>query len=259
MGVRFAWVLLPVYFRASSRRCGWRLWTARSVRNGTDGRDGLVAVGPRLAGGRTRAVVMSSWGGFGQGLPFLWPLRATMVSWPSRVSVWTTRNSTRSAREISASWAWLRKKMAGGITASHGRDTDADEVQRSKELIVMGRRTRKLSVQCFTFVTATKRSLAKASIDPRFTSLLDSEDLKVMSTDQEWIHDGWLLHIDFSRTLTTRENFYFYCFHLARRKGIDATRSSRIAAWGQVDRDSQKTITKKGTLIKEFHSFLYEG
>jgi hypothetical protein len=32
--------------------------TARSVRNGTDGRDVLVAVWPRLAGGRTRAVVM---------------------------------------------------------------------------------------------------------------------------------------------------------------------------------------------------------
>jgi hypothetical protein len=31
--------------------------------------------------------------------------------------------------------------------ASYGRDTDDDEVQRSKELTVMGRKTRKLSVQ----------------------------------------------------------------------------------------------------------------
>jgi hypothetical protein len=82
------------------------------------------------------------------------------------------------------------KRWRGGVTASHGRDTEADEVQRSNELIVMERRTRKLSVQRFTFAAATKRSLAKASIDPRCTSLLDSKDLKVMSTDQERIHDG---------------------------------------------------------------------
>jgi hypothetical protein len=48
------------------------------VRNGTDGRDGLVVVWPRLAGGRTRAVVMPSSDGhgafalavMGKGLPF---------------------------------------------------------------------------------------------------------------------------------------------------------------------------------------------
>jgi hypothetical protein len=48
------------------------------VRNGTDGGDGLVAVWPRLAGGRTRAVVMPSSDGhgafasavLGKGLPF---------------------------------------------------------------------------------------------------------------------------------------------------------------------------------------------
>jgi hypothetical protein len=84
-------------------------------------------------------------------------------------------------------------------------------------------------------VIATKRSLAKVLIDPGFTSLLDSEDLEVMNTDQERISDGLLLHINFSRTLTAQENFY--CFHLASRKGIDATRSSRLAARGQVDSD----------------------
>jgi hypothetical protein len=67
----------------------------------------------------------------------------------------------------------------------YGRDTDVDEVQWSKELTVMGRRTRKLSVQHSMLATATKGSLAKALIDPGCTSLLDSEDLKVMSTDQE--------------------------------------------------------------------------
>jgi hypothetical protein len=55
---------------------------------------------------------------------------------------------------------------------------------RSKELIVMGIRTRKLSVQHSTFAIATKRSLAKASIDPGCTSLLASEDSKVMDTDR---------------------------------------------------------------------------
>jgi hypothetical protein len=46
--------------------------------------------------------------------------------------------------------------------ASYGRDTGADEVQRSKELIMMGRKTRKLGVQRFTFAIATKRSVAKS-------------------------------------------------------------------------------------------------
>jgi hypothetical protein len=39
-------------------------------------------------------------------------------------------------------------------------------------------------------VIATKRILAKASIDPGFTYLLDPEDLEVVSTDQERISDG---------------------------------------------------------------------
>jgi hypothetical protein len=37
---------------------------------------------------------------------------------------------------------------------------------------------------------AMKRSLAKASIDPRFPPLLDSEDLEILSMDQERISDG---------------------------------------------------------------------
>jgi hypothetical protein len=49
--------------------------------------------------------------------------------------------------------------------ASHGRDTVADEVQRSKELIGRGEEREKLRVQRFTFAVATKRSVAqKASI-----------------------------------------------------------------------------------------------
>jgi hypothetical protein len=45
---------------------------------------------------------------------------------------------------------------------------------------------------------ATKRILAKASVDPEFTSLLDSEDLEGMSTDHGWASNGWLLLFDFS-------------------------------------------------------------
>jgi hypothetical protein len=74
--------------------------------------------------------------------------------------------------------------------ASYGRDTDTDEVQRSKELAVLGRRMRRLSVLRFTLMMVTKRSLAKASIDTGCTSLLNSKNLKVMSTDHERIHDG---------------------------------------------------------------------
>jgi hypothetical protein len=67
-----------------------------------------------------------------------------------------------------------------------------------------------------------------------------------MSTDQERIHDGWLLHVDYSRTLTAQEkSFYFYCFHLASRKGIDATRSSWFTTRDQFNRDFQKIIMRK--------------
>jgi hypothetical protein len=121
--------------------------------------------------------------------------------------IWCRQHGARqwSAREVLAARVRLRRRWRGGVTASHGRDTDADEVQRSKELIVMGRRTRKLSVQHFTFAIATKRSLAKALVDPGCTSLLDFEDSKVMNTDQERIRDGRLLHRGFSRTLTAQE------------------------------------------------------
>jgi hypothetical protein len=40
------------------------------------------------------------------------------------------------------------KRWRSDVMASHGRNTDDDKVQRSKELIVMGRRTRK--PQCTT-------------------------------------------------------------------------------------------------------------
>jgi hypothetical protein len=83
-----------------------------------------------------------------------------------------------------------RRRLRSCVTVSYCRYTDADEGQRSRELIVMGRRMRRLSVQHSTLAIAAKRSLAEASIDPGFTALLDPEDLEVMGTDQERIRDG---------------------------------------------------------------------
>jgi hypothetical protein len=84
--------------------------------------------------------------------------------------------------------------------ASYGRNTDDGEVQRSKELIGMGRRTRK--AQCTLLYVRDsneeKRS-QKALIDPGCTSLLDSEDLKVMSTNRD---DNAM---DYFSTLTFRD------------------------------------------------------
>jgi hypothetical protein len=83
--------------------------------------------------------------------------------------------------------------------ASYDRDTDAVEVQWFKELIAMGEEREKLSVPLSTLAIATKRNLAKASIDPGRTSLLDSEDLKVRSTDRD---DNAM---DYFSTLTFRD------------------------------------------------------
>jgi hypothetical protein len=91
--------------------------------------------------------------------------------------------------------------------------------------------------------------------------LPDSEDLKVMSmAKNEYTMDDssyWLFEsLDCSRACC------FYCSHLASRNRIDATWSSRLVAWGRVDRDFQKITTKKrkakGGLNKEFHTFLHE-
>jgi hypothetical protein len=48
---------------------------------------------------------------------------------------------------------------------------------------------------------------------------------------------GFFENLDYSRKL------YFY--YLSDRKGVDVKRSSRLAARNQVDRDYQKTFTKK--------------
>jgi hypothetical protein len=169
-----------------------------SARNNTDGRDALVAGWPKSNCENTRVVGMPSSDGHGAFISavldkeasLLWLLRGCNGHLTSRVSGVdnTELDNGQPVRSRRHEYGCGRRSRSG-VTASYGRDTDADEVQQSKELIVMGRRTRKLSVQRFTFAIATKRSLAKASVDPGCTSLLDSEGLKVISTDQERIHD----------------------------------------------------------------------
>jgi hypothetical protein len=55
------------------------------------------------------------------------------------------------------------KRWQSDVMASYGRDTDADEVQRSKELIMMGRRTRK--AQCTTlYVRDSKKEKCRKNL-----------------------------------------------------------------------------------------------
>jgi hypothetical protein len=57
--------------------------------------------------------------------------------------------------------------------------------------------------------------------------------------------------------LTAQENFYFYCSNLASQKGIDATRSWRLAASDRIDSDHPtRFLWRKGRLVKEFLSFI---
>jgi hypothetical protein len=55
---------------------------------------------------------------------------------------------------------------------------------------VMGRKTRNSVYTPYVRDSNKEKRRQKASIDPGCTSLLNSEDWKVMSTDQERIHDG---------------------------------------------------------------------
>jgi hypothetical protein len=48
------------------------------------------------------------------------------------------------------------------VMASYGRDTDADEVQRSKELIMMGSKTRKAQCTTLYVCDSNKENLSKS-------------------------------------------------------------------------------------------------
>jgi hypothetical protein len=54
--------------------------------------------------------------------------------------------------------------------ASYGRNTDDDKVQRSKELIVMGRKTRNSVYTLYVRDSNKEKRSQKASIDPGCTS-----------------------------------------------------------------------------------------
>jgi hypothetical protein len=55
--------------------------------------------------------------------------------------------------------------------------------------------------------------------------------------------------------LTAQEKFYFYGFHLAGRKGLDATRSSSLAARNKVDGGYHKTLATKRKADKRVPKF----
>jgi hypothetical protein len=105
-------------------------------------------------------------------------------------------------------------------------------------------------------VIATKRSLPKASIDPGFTSLLDHEDLEIMSTDQERISDGCVLNVDSSRTLTVQENAISTT--PLSGKELIFERSSRLVAKNQLTGIIKRPLRWKGRLVKELCNFWYE-
>jgi hypothetical protein len=124
----------------------------------------------------------------------------------------------------------------------------------------MGSKTRKAQCTTLCVCDSNKEKRSKnASIDPGRTSLLDSEDLKVMSADQKRIHDGWLIHVDYSRTLTAREKFLRLRLPLGWQKRnlmLQGRRKWRPDA--KPIRLSKRALWGKGRLIKEFPYFLYE-
>jgi hypothetical protein len=74
--------------------------------------------------------------------------------------------------------------------ASYDLNNDDDKVQRLNELTVMGRRRESLVYTLYVRDGNEEKRSQKALIDPGFTFLLDSKDLKVMSTNQERKRDG---------------------------------------------------------------------
>jgi hypothetical protein len=135
--------------------------TACLVRHGTNGRDGLVAGWPRLAGGRTRAAARPSLDGYealvsvvlGKGLPFNDRSSLQWSSKPAGVSdVYNTEldngppvRSRRYERSCGRRWQ-------SGVTASYGRGTARYDVQRSEESALMGRITGR--AQCISILSS---------------------------------------------------------------------------------------------------------
>jgi hypothetical protein len=100
--------------------------TACLARNGIDGRDALVAKWPRLDGGKTRALVMSSLDGngafasavLGKGFPFITVVELQRSF--NQPDIWCRQHGARqwSAREVVASRVRLRKIWRSDVMAS---------------------------------------------------------------------------------------------------------------------------------------------
>jgi hypothetical protein len=134
--------------------------------------------------------------------------------------------------------------------ASHGHDTDADEVQRSKGLIVMWSKTRK--AQCTTLYVCDSikekcsqslRSILGVLPWARTKNEYTMDDFPMLT-----IREPWLL----KRVSTSNASAWLagkgsmLQGRRDSRQGINSTEISKGPLW------------RKGRLITEFHNFLYE-
>jgi hypothetical protein len=139
--------------------------------------------------------------------------------------------------------------------ASHGRNTDDDEVQRSKELVVMGEDQEKLSVQRFMFAKATKRSVTK-----KLWSILGILPCSILRIWRLWAQTKHEYTMDDFSTLTFREPWLLKKISTSSASTWLVERNLML----QDHRDlrqtgiSKRPLRRKGRLIKEFHNFLYE-
>jgi hypothetical protein len=73
------------------------------------------------------------------------------------------------------------------------------------------------------------------------------------------MHDGWLFHVDYSRTLTAREKFLLLLFStwLAEKESMlqDRRDSRQGTNWSRIP---NRPFTRKGRLTTKFHKLLYE-
>jgi hypothetical protein len=99
------------------------------------------------------------------------------------------------------------RRWQGDIPASYGCGTEKGWSLTVRKIDRDGEKNEKSSGYLPSRLgIATKRFLEKASTDPGFAPLLDSEDLEGMITDHGQIRNEGLSSIDFSRTSIAQEN-----------------------------------------------------
>jgi hypothetical protein len=143
--------------------------------------------------------------------------------------------------------------------ASYDRDTDDDEVQRLKELIVMGRRMRK--AQCTSLYARDSNEEKRSQKLRLILGVLPCLILRIWRlwarTKHEYMMD------DFS-TLTFREPWLLKkistspasTWLVGRNLMLQGRRDSRQGT--NSTEISKRSLWRKGRLIKGFHNFLYE-